>query len=257
MRDWGEHRSCSATRSLSRRCRVPGEPDDSKIAAQRSLCEPGSPSALDREFAQNDSYARHRPIRSRALRSGSRNPECSSPADADGEIYSLQSFGSANGPKVRPQDRLLSFATNERDSRRIILLASAVSRKADQPPLTFHLRRRLRRDKQSPPRKRGEASRISSVASSVAEARRALLSVLSVPLSMKVFAACANFRPLCFVPQSAGLLECALPARRVRASSRRFWGRRPLIEKRCEDASHSQRTSCKIPWTHSDLSISV
>ena len=69
----------------------------------------------------------------------------------------------------------------------------------------------------------------------------------------------------------AGLLECAQPARRVRASSRRFWGRRPLIEKRCEDASHSQlrklsrgrisRTQsgrqCKMPWTHSDLSISV
>jgi hypothetical protein len=69
----------------------------------------------------------------------------------------------------------------------------------------------------------------------------------------------------------AGLWERAQPARRVRASSRRFWGRRPLIEKRCEDASHSQlrklsrgRTSrtqafrqCKMPWAHSDLSISV
>jgi len=86
-------------------------------------------------------------------------------------------------------------------------------------------------------------SSVCSVASSVAEARRALLSVLSVPLSMNVFAACANFRPLCFVPQSAGLLECALPARRVRASSRRFWRKRPLIKKRCEDASHSQSTS--------------
>src|SRR5437667_4806100 len=56
--------------------------------------------------------------------------------------------------------------------------------------------------------------------------------VISVLVSIKVFAvrhrtnspwrACANFRPLWFVPQSAGLLECALPARRVRASSRRF-----------------------------------
>jgi hypothetical protein len=43
-----------------------------------------------------------------------------------------------------------------------------------------------------------------------------------------------------FRPAVAGLLECAQPARRVRASSRRFWGRRPLIEKRYEDASHSQ-----------------
>src|SRR6266478_3384310 len=50
-----------------------------------------------------------------------------------------------------------------------------------------------------------------------------------------------------------------------------FWGAGPLVEKRCEDASHSQlrklsrgRTSrtqagrqCEMPSTHSDLSISV
>ena len=131
MRDWGEHRSCSATRSLSRRCRVPGEPDDSKIAAQRSLCEPGSPSALDREFAQNDSYARHRPIRSRALRSGNRNPGCSSPTNADGEICSPQNFGSANAAKECAHCQLPSFATNERDSRRIILVTNAIFEKQD------------------------------------------------------------------------------------------------------------------------------
>src|SRR5205823_4033912 len=45
-----------------------------------------------------------------------------------------------------------------------------------------------------------------------------------------------KFLSVMFRPAVAGLLECALPARRVRASSRRFWGRRPLIEKRCEDA---------------------
>src|SRR5206468_2282566 len=73
---------------------------------------------------------------------------------------------------------------------------------------------------------------------------------ISVLLSMKAFAACANFRPLCFVPQSRDFWS-------AHASSRRFWGRRPLIEKRCEDASHSQSTSCKMPWTHSDPSISV
>ena len=64
--------------------------------------------------------------------------------------------------------------------------------------------------------------------------------VISVLLSMKVFAACADFRPLCFVPQPRDFWS-------AHASSRRFWGRRPLIEKRCEDASHSQSTSCKMP----------
>ena len=155
MRDWTSSAPAAQTRSLSRRCRVPRESDDSKIAAQRFLCEPGMPSGLDREFAQNDNYARHRPIRSRALRSDSRNPECSSPTDAGGEICNLQSCGSANDAKECAPDRLLSFATNERDSRRIILLTSAVFER--QSPLTFHLRRRLRRDKQSSPRKRSEA----------------------------------------------------------------------------------------------------
>jgi len=127
VRDWASTAPAAQTRSLSRRCRVPGESDDSKIAVQGFLCGPGIPTALDREFAQNDNYAPHRPIRSRPLRSDSRNPECSNPTDADGEICSLQSFGSANDAKVYAQDRLLSFATNERDSRRIILLTSAVS----------------------------------------------------------------------------------------------------------------------------------
>src|SRR4029450_8327100 len=85
------------------------------------------PSAVDPEFVRHDSYARHRLVQSRALRSDSRNPECSSPRDADGEIYTLQSFGSANDAKVCGQDRLRFFATNERDSRRIILLTSVVS----------------------------------------------------------------------------------------------------------------------------------
>src|SRR5438093_11200042 len=106
----------------------------------------------------------------------------------------------------------------------------------------------------------------------------------SSPQDELAVASFRKFSPVVFRPAVAGLLEFALPARRVRASSRRFWGRRPLIEKRCEDASprphrcakllragHSQlrkrsrgRTSrtqagrqCKMPWTHSDLSISV
>ena len=81
--------------------------------------------------------------------------------------------------------------------------------------------------------------------------------LIPVLLSMKIFAvrhrtnspwrACANFCALCFVPQSRDFWSAhCLPAC-VRASSRRFWGRRPLIEKRCEDASHSQSTSCKMP----------
>ena len=56
-------------------------------------------SELDPQFVRHDSYARHRPIRSRALRSDSKNSECSSPTDANGEICSLQSCGSANAAK--------------------------------------------------------------------------------------------------------------------------------------------------------------
>jgi hypothetical protein len=55
-----------------------------------------------------------RPIRSRALQPGNRNPVCNSLMDADGEICSLQNFGSASGAKERAQSRLPSCATNER-----------------------------------------------------------------------------------------------------------------------------------------------
>jgi hypothetical protein len=47
--------------------------------------------------------------------------------DADGEICSLQNFGSASAAKECAQRQLPSFATNERDSQEIILLTSAVS----------------------------------------------------------------------------------------------------------------------------------
>ena len=69
----------------------------------------------------------------------------------------------------------------------------------------------------------------------------------SSPQDELAVASLRKFLCVVFRPAVAGLLECAQPARRVRASSRRFWGRRPLIEKRCEDASHSQSTSCKMP----------
>ena len=46
--------------------------------------------------------------------------------------------------------------------------------------------------------------------------------VISVLVSIKVFAACANFRPLCFVPQSRDFWS-------AHASSRRFRDRGPTI----------------------------
>ncbi len=122
------------TKLLARRCRVPGELDDSKTAAQRSPCEPEIPSAFGREFVRHNSYARHRPIRSRALRSNNRNPRCSNPMDADGEICSLQNFGSANAAKECAQCRLPSCVTNEHDSRRIILVTNAIFEKQDFTP---------------------------------------------------------------------------------------------------------------------------
>ena len=55
-----------------------------------------------------------------------------------------------------------------------------------------------------------------------------------------------------FRPAAAGLLEC------VHVLASLFWEAGPLVEKRCEDASHSQSTSrhggqCEMPWTHSAL----
>ena len=79
-----------------------------------------------------------------------------------------------------------------------------------------------------------------------------------------------KFSPVVFRSAVAGLWS-RQPARRVRASSRRFWGEKAVDEKQCEDASHSQllnlsrgRTSrtqagrqCKMPLTHSDRSLAV
>ena len=79
------------------------------------------------------------------MRSDNRNPGCSSPTGADGEICSLQNFGSANAAKGCAQCQLSSFATNERDSRRIILVTIGIFEKQDYP------------SPQSSPRTRGEA----------------------------------------------------------------------------------------------------
>jgi hypothetical protein len=51
--------------------------------------------------------------------------------DADGEICSLQNFGSASGAKEFAQYRLPSFVTSARDSLRIILITEAISEKQD------------------------------------------------------------------------------------------------------------------------------
>jgi hypothetical protein len=53
--------------------------------------------------------------------------------DADSES-SLQNFGSANAAKECAQCRLPSFATNEPDSRRIILVISITSERQDYTP---------------------------------------------------------------------------------------------------------------------------
>jgi hypothetical protein len=66
--------------------------------------------------------------------------------DADGEICSLQNFGSSNAAKECAQSRLPFLATNEPDSRRIILVISVTSEKQDYTPHLNPL-----------PAKRGEA----------------------------------------------------------------------------------------------------
>ncbi len=54
--------------------------------------------------------------------------------DADGEICSLQNFGSANAAKEYAQCRLVSCVTDERDSRRIILVTTAIFERQDCTP---------------------------------------------------------------------------------------------------------------------------
>jgi hypothetical protein len=119
------------TKSLARRRRVPGAPDDSKTTGQEFPCEPVVPTVCYRDFVRHDDYVRHRPVRSRALRLGNRNLGCSSPRDVAGETCSLQNFDSASGAKEYAQCRLPSFATHERDSPRIILIYHCHVRNAE------------------------------------------------------------------------------------------------------------------------------
>src|SRR5207253_4046185 len=103
---------------------------DSKTAAQGSHHGPEIPTTLDRQLVRHDSYARHHLVQLQALRSDNRNPGCNSLMDADGEIYNLQNLGSSNAAKECVQYWLASFATNERDSRKIIFSSQCYFRKA-------------------------------------------------------------------------------------------------------------------------------
>jgi len=135
------------TRLLAERCRVLCEPDDSRIATQQFHDEQAIPTASDREFGPYDRYARHRPIRSRALRPDSRNPGYKNRTGAGAEICTLRNFGSANAAKeYAPLGSPFSLAS-ERGSRRNDLNHQPCFRKA----------RSTIPSPQSSPRKRGEA----------------------------------------------------------------------------------------------------
>jgi hypothetical protein len=125
------------TRLLATRSRALGEPDDSRIAKQRLHGGPGIPTALDREFGLHGSYARRRPTRWRALRSGNRNPRRNRRADVGGEICSPRNFGSLSVAKEYAQAQSPSFTAIERDPRRLILTVQASSEKGfvDAPHL--------------------------------------------------------------------------------------------------------------------------
>ena len=92
--------AAAQARSPARRCRVPGEPDDSRTAGQRFSHERATPSAFGREFDPSDSDARHRLIQLRALPPDNRNPVCKRRTDADGEI-SVPQMASKNTLSIR------------------------------------------------------------------------------------------------------------------------------------------------------------
>ncbi len=117
------------TRLLVTRCRVLGEPGDSRIATQRFHAEPGILSAFDREFGVPDSYVRRRPIRQPALRWDNRNPGRNRLTDVGGEICSLRNFDSVSVARESVQAQSPSFATIERDSQRFILTIKRIFRK--------------------------------------------------------------------------------------------------------------------------------
>ena len=124
------------TRLLVTRCRVLGEPDDSRIATRRLHAEPGILTAFDREFDLPDSYVRRRPIRQPALRWDNRNPGRNRRTDVGSEICNPRNFGSVSSARESVQAQSPSFATIERDSQRFILTMNASSEKSFRMPLT-------------------------------------------------------------------------------------------------------------------------
>jgi len=124
------------TRLLATRCRVLGEPDDSRIATRRLHAEPGILTAFDREVGLPDSYVRRRPIRQPALRWDNRNPGRNHRTNVGGEICNPRNFGSVSSARESVQAQSPSFATIERDSQRFILTMNASSEKSFRMPLT-------------------------------------------------------------------------------------------------------------------------
>ena len=124
--------------------------DDSRIARQRLCGEPGIPIAFDREFGLSGSYVHRRPIRSPVLRSDNRNPRRNRRRDVDGEICSLQNFGSVNAAKESVRAESPSFAAIERDPQRFVYSLQHVFREAVCMPLTLILSPQPGRDEIGP-----------------------------------------------------------------------------------------------------------
>jgi len=136
VRDLGRFALRAQTILLAAHCRVLRELDDSKIGRLQFLCSRGTSLAFDLASAHHGSYVRRHPVRSRASQSDSRNRVCKDQSGVADGIYSPRSCGSADVAKEFAQVRLPSFATRERDSRRLTLLAKSTSEKADENPLT-------------------------------------------------------------------------------------------------------------------------
>ena len=126
-------------RLLATRCRVLGEPDDSRIATQRLRAEPRILTAFDRELGLPDSYVRRRPIRQPALRWDNRNPGRNRRTDVGGEICSLRNVDSVSAARESVQAQSPSFGTIERDSQRFILTMNPSSEKSFPDALTLIL----------------------------------------------------------------------------------------------------------------------
>src|SRR5947207_1256122 len=122
------------TRLPATRCRALGEPDDSRIAIQRLHGGLRIPTAFDRAFGLQGSYARRRPTRWLALRSDNRNPRRNHRTDVGGEICSSRNFGSVSVANEYVQAQSPSFAAIERGPRRLILSINASPEKGFRMP---------------------------------------------------------------------------------------------------------------------------